>query len=427
MSPASRCLALVALAFLGACTEPGPTVQGTGPLPSGPCGRAVVVVHTDYQSTAVSVVGWDGAVLADPLATSAELGLSGDVVVPTSPSNEVVLMDRFPAAVLTRIDPETAAVRDQLSLATGFASNPQDFVRLAPGPGARPRALVTRFGVDLDPGSEPFDGGSDALVLGGEPLAIDSRVDLRPALGSESPPFYPRANRAVSVGSRVFVLLGGYALDFLSGAEGRLVELDGHTGALVGVTVLEGLRGCHALAASPSGARLAVGCSGGFGGTSEPNAAESAVMVFDVGEALTERGRLRPSELGGKPFSFSLQFLGESTLLAGAFGSLDALGPDAGAEGESDELWAVELDAGSPKSSVRVITTSAFALGEVRCPAASEADVCGCFVADAARDPSLSLITRDTEGSWRLTGVAVGLGLGLPARFLGEIGSPSPP
>ena len=78
MSPASRCLALVALAFLGACTEPGPTVQGTGPLPSGPCGRAVVVVHTDYQSTAVSVVGWDGAVLADPLATSAELGLSGD-------------------------------------------------------------------------------------------------------------------------------------------------------------------------------------------------------------------------------------------------------------------------------------------------------------------------------------------------------------
>jgi hypothetical protein len=420
MVPALRRLALVALALLEGCTDPGPTVQGTGPLPSGPCGRAVAVVHTDYQSTAVSVVGWDGAVLADPLATSAELGLSGDVVVPTSPSEEVVLIDRFPAAVLTRIDPETATVRDQLSLATGFASNPQDMVPLATGPGERPRVLVTRFGVDLDPGSEPFDGGSDALVLGGEPLAIESRIDLRPALGNESPPFYPRANRAVSVEGRVFVLLGGYALDFLSGAEGRLVELDG-TGALVGVTVLEGLRGCHALATSPSGARLAVGCSGGFGGTSAPNAVESAMMVFDVGETLTERGRLRPSDLSGKPFSFSLQFLGESTLLAGTFGSLDA-GPDAGA----DELWAIELDAGSTTSAVRVVATSAFALGEVRCPAAPMIDTCGCFVADAARDPSLSLLTRDAEGSWRLTGVPVGMELGLPARFLGEIGFLSP-
>lgn len=392
--------AFALLAAAAACGPPAPPAPAGVELLEGPCGRGLTIVSTDYQSTAVSVTSWDGARAAPVFATSASLGLSGDVVAPTArlPPTEspfAVLVDRYPAAVLSFLDVATAAPLAQLSLATGFAANPQDLLVLDGG-----RALVTRFGVDAEPGSEPWDGGSDALILDGIPDApeVVGRVDLGPALDPAEGPYFPRPGRLVRAGDRVFALLAGYSLDFLSGAEGRVVELDPVAPALGAVTRLSGLRGCHGLAASPSGARLAVSCSGSFAGTSAPNPAESGLAVL----AVTPSGLVLEASLaaGAAPFGFSLAFASEDVILATTFGTLE----DAGT---SDELvrWVVGGEASA------VWSSAPFSLGELRCEPA-----CGCIGADAELGVLLRL---GEEGA--VEAAPSPSPLALPPRYLGGL------
>jgi hypothetical protein len=83
-------------------------------------------VHSDYQSTNVSLLGLDGRALSPLLVSSASAStalstpLSGDVVLPTMPQagSELLLLDRFPAAVLTWVDLRTGVPTGQLSVAT---------------------------------------------------------------------------------------------------------------------------------------------------------------------------------------------------------------------------------------------------------------------------------------------------------------------
>ena len=128
-------MSATALAWLAGCNapDPPPTTGGTD-LPPGACGRGAVVIGSDYQSTNVSLVGVEGEVLSPSFLSSATSSagltapLSGDVAVPSMPAagEEIVLLDRYPAAVLTWVDVVTGSVRAQLNVATGFAANPQD-------------------------------------------------------------------------------------------------------------------------------------------------------------------------------------------------------------------------------------------------------------------------------------------------------------
>ena len=130
----------------GASAPPGNT--GGTTVPPGECGRGIVVVSSDYASTNVSFVGLDGGVLSPSVVSSATTttGLSspfsGDVVLPTMPAfgDRIVLIDRYPASVLTWVDVVSGAVASQLAVATGFVANPQDYLEASSS-----RAYVTRY------------------------------------------------------------------------------------------------------------------------------------------------------------------------------------------------------------------------------------------------------------------------------------------
>jgi len=75
-----------------------------------------VVVESDYQSSNVSLLGFDGSVLTPSLLSSAAqsggfgLRLGRDVVPSSAASQgpEIVLIDRYPDAILHFLDPSTA-------------------------------------------------------------------------------------------------------------------------------------------------------------------------------------------------------------------------------------------------------------------------------------------------------------------------------
>ena len=199
---------------LGGC-EPPPLPQGAGvDLPVGPCGRGVDVVTIDYRSTSVWILRWDGTVASQAILTSGSeapglsAALSGDVVAPTTRTTDghVVLIDRF-ASVLTFLDPRGPTVTFQLSVQTGsLKANPQDYLEVGTD-----RAYVTRYGRNLDPGREPFDLGSDVLVIDRATPAIVGRIDLDGVTASDDPDLLPAPNRMVKSGTTAYVLVTSYS------------------------------------------------------------------------------------------------------------------------------------------------------------------------------------------------------------------------
>src|SRR5262249_35665325 len=148
--------------------------------------------------------------------------LSGDVV-PASGSfaDELVIIDRFPASVLSWVDLRSARVRAQLSVATGFAANPHDYAALS-----ATKAYVARYEPNLAPGSAPFDSGSDVLVIDPSAPSITASIDLTPAMRGEDPKYYPRPDRMALIAGKLYVLSSGYTLDFLEAADSRVVVID---------------------------------------------------------------------------------------------------------------------------------------------------------------------------------------------------------
>ncbi|MFO0550669.1 MAG: hypothetical protein U0271_19905 [Polyangiaceae bacterium] len=397
---------------LAACEEPAPPPAGVE-LPSGACGHGLYVVSTDYQSSSVSIVSYDGDVVGPAMLTSGSedvalsAPLSGDVVAPAERTlgAELILIDRYPAAVLTFYNPVQATVGEQVSVQTGFPSNPYDALEI----GAR-EVWVARYDENGDPGNEPFDEGSDIVIVDRETGELTARIDLAPALegaDSANKKILPKPARLVRLEAGVGALLAAYSQDFKEQADGRVALLDPETRAIVSAVVLEGGRGCSAMARAPSGRAVAVGCSGTFAGTNTPTLEDSAVYVVDaVDGALTVRARFAAADLGGDPIGFSLAFSTEDRVLVTTFGELGASGEQA----RPDRL--VELDLAS--GDVRTILESEkapFTLGDVRCEPA-----CGvCFAADADR----SVLHRLEVATGAMRDVVIDDGIGLPPRYLG--------
>jgi hypothetical protein len=399
--------ASVLVTALLACSDPPqPPVPGVD-LPLGPCGHGLVVVSSDYQSTSIAIVSFAGEVAAAPVLSSGSeapglsAALSGDVVTPSHLFlDELLLLDRFPTGVLTFYDPVEAEVTRQVDVSTGFASNPQDALRLDDG-----RLLVARYDANPAPGGEPFDAGSDLLIVGpgGE---IEGTVELAEALEGE-PDKLPRPARLGRTSDAIVALLAAYSNNFQDSAEGRVAFFDPGTLALRDVVVLPSGYGCGAMAVSPSGDRLAVGCSGNFAGSSEPRVEESALYVLRrEGVSWSVEHERRATALGDAPLSASIAFVDELRLLTTSFGRLDA----AGGQARPDRLLLVD-----PSGSFEVLAETAglpFTLGDVRCG-------CGtCFAADADR----GVVRRYVLEAGRLVArpdVTIDDGVGLPPRYLG--------
>jgi hypothetical protein len=420
-------LPVAVAAALCACNAPAPPGSTGGTTqPPGECGRGLVVIETDYQSTNVSLVGLDLAVLSSSFISSAtddpalSASLSGDVIPPTmtQSGSEIVLLDRYPAAVLTWVDVASAHVRAQLRVGTGFASNPQDYVLRAAD-----KAYVTRYGQNPAPGAEPFDLGSDVLVIDPRTPAIVGRIDLQLAVAGEPLGVLPNPNRMLLSGDRLFVLLSPYSADFVQAADARLVTIDTTTDAIVDVLPLTGKQGCLGLALSADETRIAVGCSGAWRGSSTPLLDESGLVLLSLaaggggaggsgaGGALPSvLARFDASELGDQPLGFAVDFADADHVLFTAFGRVAQ-----GAEAAQQDLLG-ELELGTRELQILLRgQQQPFTLGEVRCAAPGA----GCFVADAEQ----GLLRRFAgDGPWLTLAqsVAPAPEIGLPPRLVGR-------
>ncbi|HEX3853622.1 MAG TPA: hypothetical protein VHW01_21805, partial [Polyangiaceae bacterium] len=386
-----------ALAFsLCACDSPRtrPDNQGVTVEP-GPCGRGLLVVESDYQSSNVSALGFDGSVLSPSLASSSTeadgfgVGLSGDVVLPASPQNGtgIALIDRYPAGVLRFVDLATARVTSELSVATGFRSNPHDYLALSSH-----KAYVARYESNPNPGQQAFDQGGDILVVDPEASSISARIDLTSAMQGEPAGFSPHPGQLLQVSGRVFALLASYADDYSSSAVSRLVELDPSTDALLSTLLLDGLHGCDSMAVSPDGSRLAVACTGDDLRSSSPKLDGSGLGLVGISSAPRFVKRFAASDFGTDPVGFGLDFVAPGLVFFGTLGHFD----DAGAVAAQDTL--LELDTNSAQlSEVLQSQSEPFSLGGVRC-----APECGaCFAADAERAGG-SVLRFPVDGAGKL-------------------------
>lgn len=396
-----------------ACDAPAPPPSTGGTtIPAGPCGRGLVVVSSDYQSTNVSLFDWAGAELSSSVVSSGSsapglsTALTGDVVAPTALQTgaRFTLLDRFPASVLTWVDVESGEVSQQLSVQTGFSANPQDYLEIFAD-----KAYVSRYEPNPSPGEAPYDEGSDILIVDPLAPAITGRIDLDFAVEGLGADHAPRPSRMLLAGDRAYVLLSPYSLDFVESGDATVAAIDTATDAVVASLRLTGLRGCRGLALSPSGGSLAVGCSGSFEGTSSPSLDDAGVVVVDLvpaGEpSMVERLRV-PGERFGAPPTFSLDFAAEEGLLVATFGELAG----DGATLAEDRLWHVAL---ASEALAPLDAASPFAMGEVRCGVA-----CGrCFVANADRG---GIVAVDLTATPAVAGASpVAPELGLPPRYLG--------
>ena len=414
-----RALLLVAIAQV-ACGAPDPA-PGTGgtQIEAGACGRGVMVVETDYQSTNVSLIGWDGAVLSASFISSASTSegisapLTVDVDVPTAMQTgaRVAVLDRYPAGVVTWADVSSADVAAQLSLNVGdFQANPQDYVEVRPG-----IAYVSRYNPNLGEtaGTQPFDGGSDVAIVDVATPALVGTIDLAPAMEGEDPSFHPRPNRIVATGDRAWVLLSGYSASFDASAESRLVTIDTATDSLIETTVLDGMHGCAGLALSPDRTQLAVACSGTFTSDQSSILAESGLVLLDLaGPKPLERTRIPASALGDGGLGFKIVFVDDDTVAFTLFGH------DATAEAAAldDVLVAVDLQNGEVHELLRSAGTP-FTLGDIVC--APECSTC--IAADAEREGGVvHRFAVDGPSILHDRALRVESTIGLPPRYLGR-------
>jgi hypothetical protein len=401
-------LAASTLLACGAPEPPGNT-GGTG-IPAGPCGRGLVVIESDYHSTNVSLIALDGGVLspsfvssASPSTASLSAPLSGDVVTPSAlqEGDEVVLIDRYPAGVLTWMSVSGGEPLRQLDVKTGFASNPQDYVRVSAN-----KAYVSRLEENRDPERAPFDRGSDVLVVDPAGPAVVGRIDLRPALAGEDPRFLPRANKLVLERDRLHVLLSPHDASFQDSAASRVVTIDTASDAIEATTVLDGLHGCTGMTLSSRGDALAVVCSGTFEGSSA-TLAESGVALLQTRPVPKETHRFRASRLVGRPLGFSVAFISERRLLFTTFGELT------GTRQVGDDLVSLDVQTGDHEVLRR--TPDPFTLGEVRC-----ASACGaCFVSDASGEGALLRYAVEGGRLTTFTDIHPAPEIGLPPRYIG--------
>lgn len=401
---------------LCACDAPRttPDSQGVSAEP-GRCGRGLLVVESDYQSSNVSALGLDGSVLSPSLASSSTesdgfgVGLSGDVVLPSSPQNgpQIALIDRYPAGVLRFVDLATARVTSELSVATGFRSNPHDYLALSAH-----KAYVARYESNLNPGQQDFDQGADILVVDPGLSAISSRIDLAATLRGEPAGFSPHPAQLLQVSGRVFALLASYADDYSSSAVSRLIEIDPSADALLGVLLLDGLHGCDSMALSPDQSQLAIACTGDDLRSSSPKLAGSGLALVDISGAPRIASRFDASDLGSDPVGFGLDYAAPGLLFFGTLGHFD----DAGAVAAEDTL--LELDTESAEiTEVLRSQSQPFSLGGIHC-----ALECGaCFAADAERAGG-SVLRFAVDAAGKLDtpeAVRAETRVGLPPRYLG--------
>ena len=365
-------LCAAAVALLPACgndTGIFPGYDGSAPPPTGTAVDAasdsagtatptgVVVLNSDYSSCSVSFLDRDGNLLLDGCLNSGSGGpglamaLSGDVVLPTQvpAGGPVAIIDRTNTAI-TWLDAATCAVRGQLAVGTGFASNPHDVVTLSAS-----KAYVTREAGNSKPtpAAGDFDDGNDVLIIDPARLEIVGRIDLLPFAPAG---VLPRADRALLAQGKVFVSLNAVSADYASYGTGRIVIIDPDRDQVTGTIDLPGVQNCGAMTYVAAAQRLLVACNGAYGDPAA-QAAGSAIVAIDLAQTPpVVVAQVAATAAGNVPLS---------NLTVAAVDGTTALGVAVGAFGGTppDSLWSLPLGDGVPAKVFD--STEGFVIGAV--------------------------------------------------------------
>lgn len=325
-----------------------------------PAPVALAVVGGDFVTTAVSLVSPGGVLVRDDCIDSAtgaagqlSLTLSGDVTLPSQPQrgNELWLIDRGNAD-LTVVDPATCVVKRQLSVSTGFRSNPHDVVVVSDT-----KAYVTRFEKNLAP-TNANSGGDDLLVIDPRAGAIAGRVSLStyaaPVAGAA---IQARPDRAVIAAGRVLVTLASQDASFAATGEGRVVVIDPATDQVTGVVAIPGLTSCSAMDVMPGSSTVLVACSGSFGDVDQP--LHSGVVLIDAAASPPSVSRVISAQAFGRPVNFSwVVAAGPTRAYAGTLGAF--ANPAAGTSALPDGVFQLDPSTGR---TTQLALAGAFDLG----------------------------------------------------------------
>ena len=373
--------ALAAAWLLLGCNVTPAQVTGGVDLPArGDCPRGVAVVSSDFQSSEIALLAPSGEVKsaafmssASSVATGLAAPFSGDLGVASARSRpgELVVIDRLFTNVLTFVDTRTAEVRAQLPVGTGFEANPQDYLELSDHV-----AFVPRLGENRSPGREPFDAGSDLLVVDPSVPSIKGSLPMPRREG-----YWPNPVAVTLFRDDVLVTLQHARPGYDGMAESELVAVGIESQSTSYRLTLKGLKNCGRAELSPSRTVMAVACSAFVdraGNVAEPTTS-GLVLLDALAEQPQELRRFAALELVGGPIQSSLEFASERVVL---FKTQTALGAD-----QDNQLLSLDLDTGA----TTLLATAArdasglgfgIAFGGMSCGAG-----CGdpCLVADLSR------------------------------------------
>lgn len=382
--------ALAAMLALGCNVTPAQVTGGVDLPARGDCPRGTAVVSTDFQSSEVALLAPTGDAAsaafmssASTAATGLAAPFSGDLGVASARSRpgELVIVDRLFTNVLTFVDTRTAEVRAQLPVGTGFESNPQDYLELS-----EHVALVPRLGENRSPGREPFDAGSDVLVVDPTVPRITGSVPMPRHEG-----FRPNPVAVTPFGDQVLVTLQHARPAYDGLAESELVAIGIESLSTSYRVTLSGLKNCGRAELSPSRAVIALACSAfidRIGNVTEPET--SGLILLDaLSEPPQELRRFAAVDLVGTTIQSSLEFVSERVVF---FKTQTALGADS-----DNQLFSLDLDTGKAKllaTAARDASGLGFgiAFGGMSCQAG-----CGdpCLVADRSRGKLLRFRVQD--------------------------------
>ena len=355
---------ICAIALLPACADDTGTLPGRDAGATADGGGStqtsgVVVVNSDYSASSVSLLDRDGKMLHDGCLHSGTGGaglamtLTGDVVLPTQipAGGPIPIIDRGNAAI-TWLDAATCAVQGQLSVATGFKSNPHDVVALSAS-----KAYVTRQDANGKATALPedFDEGNDLLIVDPSRLALTGRIDLLP-FAPTGTGILPRADRALLAEGKVFVSLNGISANYANYGSGRVLVLDPATDQVTGFVDLPGHKNCGAMTYAAATRRLLVACNGAYS-DGAAQIAGSGIVAIDIAQSPPAVVAQAPATAAGSmPLSNTAVATSDGTVaLAVAVGDFTGNPPDA--------LWALPLDGSTP---VKVFASAeGFAIGAV--------------------------------------------------------------
>jgi hypothetical protein len=306
------------LVLLASQCVPAPPVPPSSNQGKGPS-HGLAVICSDYTSTAVALLNDNATEVLSPLLVhsgSATPGIltafSGDVVLPTTAPEDgsIVLLDRYPNAVITRVDPVTGQVLRQTKVGVGFAANPHDVLMFDDG-----AMVITRFNANPQGGDTLDSNQGDDVVL------LDHEGTLLSSLSmSLDGPVLGRPDRLLAVNDTLWISLNRISLDYQTYGSGGIARIrrTGDTLTMVDRIDLLEAKNCSAIIAL--GHHVAIGCSGQYKPSGDVYSTDaSTILILDrEGNEVT---RLHASDPRvNQAFSPSLVAQNDHTLCAVTYG-----------------------------------------------------------------------------------------------------------